>query len=163
MLIRKFVGNDEVEYINTRIHRLLSKLSRRVLFQQSLMRCNSHRYNFRIQSFVCSASIHVLISGVSGIDYLSNIDRTFLSSMPHQRRNPPSSLHFTHFIPKRVAILFYLVSRYLKSSTLFPINRLRNLAIQNIRTTHFLILDMDLRLSRIDDSRFFTIMTSKHL
>lgn len=55
----------------------------------------------------------------------------------------------SHYIPKRVTILFYLVSRYQKSSSVFPINRLRNLAIRNIRTTHFLILDMDLRLSRI--------------
>ena len=55
----------------------------------------------------------------------------------------------SHYIPKRVTILFYLVSRYQKSSSIFPINRLRNLAIRNIRTTHFLILDMDLRLSRI--------------
>ena len=54
----------------------------------------------------------------------------------------------SHYIPKRVTILFYLVSRYQKSSSVFPINRLRNLAIRNIRTTHFLILDMDLRLSR---------------
>ena len=84
LLIRKYVGNDEVEYIDTRIHRLLSLLSRQVLFQQSLMRCNSHCYSFRIQSFVCSVSIQVLISGVSGVDYLSNIDRLFLSSMPHQ-------------------------------------------------------------------------------
>ena len=84
LLIRKFVGNDEEEYIDTRIHRLLSLLSRLVPFQQSKIRCNSHRYSFRIQSLVCSASIHVSISGVSGIDYLSNIDRSFLSSMPHR-------------------------------------------------------------------------------
>ena len=84
LLIRKFVGNDEVEYFDTRIHRLLSLLSRLVPFQQSKIRCNSHCYSFRIQSLVCSASIHVSISGVSGIDYLSNIDRSFLSSMPHR-------------------------------------------------------------------------------
>ena len=84
LIIRKFVGNDEVEYTDTRIHRLLSKLSRMVPFQRSEIRCNSHRYSFRIQSFVCSASIHVSISGVSGIDYLSTIDRSFLSSMPHR-------------------------------------------------------------------------------
>ena len=84
LLIRKFVGNDEVEYIDTRIYRLLSPLSRMVPFQRSKIRCNSHRYSFRIQSSVCSASIHVSISGVSGIDYLSNIDRSFLSSMPHR-------------------------------------------------------------------------------
>ena len=41
LLIRKYVGNDKVEYINTRTHRLLSHLSRRVLFQQSFMRCNT--------------------------------------------------------------------------------------------------------------------------
>ena len=84
LLIRKFVGNDEEEYIDTRIHRLLSLLSRLVPFQRSKIRCNSHCYSFRIQSLVCSASIHVSISGVSGIDYLSTIDRSFLSSMPHR-------------------------------------------------------------------------------
>ena len=61
----------------------------------------------------------------------------------------------SHYIPKRVTILFYLVSRYQKSSSVFPINRLRNLAIRNIRTTHFLILDMDLRLSRISKNFAF--------
>ena len=84
LLIRKFVGNDEEEYFDTRIHRLLSLLSRMVPFQRSEIRCNSHRYSFRIQSFVCSASILVSISGVSGIDHFSNIDLSFLSSMPHR-------------------------------------------------------------------------------
>ena len=84
LLIRKFVGNDEVEYTDTRIHRLFYLLSRMVPFQRSEIRCNSHRYGFRIQSFVRSASIHVSISGVSGNDHLSNIDRLFLSSMPNR-------------------------------------------------------------------------------
>lgn len=30
------------------------------------------------------------------------------------------------------------------SEPIYPINRLRNLAIQNIDTTHFLVLDMDM-------------------
>jgi hypothetical protein len=30
------------------------------------------------------------------------------------------------------------------SEPIYPINRLRNIAIQNIRTTHFLVVDMDM-------------------
>ena len=110
-------------------------------FQQSLIRCNSHRPSFRIQSFVCSASIHVLISGVSGIDYLSNIDRLFLSSMPH--RLTKSTLFAT----------FQLIS--------FP-NESQFSFISSVVISRAVLCSPSI-LSRIDDSRFFTIMTSKHL
>ena len=54
----------------------------------------------------------------------------------------------SHHIPDRVTILLYLVAKSHPFYSVFPINHLRNLAIRNIRTTHFLILDMDLRVSR---------------
>ena len=53
-----------------------------------------------------------------------------------------------HHIPNRVTILLYVVNDTHPYFTVFPINFLRNLAIRNIRTTHFLVLDMDLRVSR---------------
>ena len=48
----------------------------------------------------------------------------------------------------------YLSSRittiiYTLDSSSFPINKLRNLGIRNIQTTHFMMLDMDLVLSRM--------------
>ena len=52
-----------------------------------------------------------------------------------------------HHFPKRLTFLLYLVDSQHPHYTTFPINLLRNLAIRNIRTTHFLILDMDLRVS----------------
>ena len=46
-------------------------------------------------------------------------------------------------IPSRVTVLLYTVE-----SSIFPINFLRNLGIRNIETSHFMVLDMDLMLSR---------------
>ena len=46
-------------------------------------------------------------------------------------------------LPERVTTLVYLTD-----SSEFPINRLRNLGIRNIQTSHFMVLDMDLMLSR---------------
>ena len=46
-------------------------------------------------------------------------------------------------LPQRVTTLVCTVS-----SSVFPINLLRNLGIRNIQTSHFMVLDMDLMLSR---------------
>ena len=56
-----------------------------------------------------------------------------------------------HHFPKRLTFILYLVDRMHPHYNVFPINELRNLAIRNIRTTHFLILDMDLRVSGMID------------
>ena len=45
-------------------------------------------------------------------------------------------------IPDRVTTIVYTTT-----SSVFPINLLRNLGIRNIQTSHFMILDMDLMLS----------------
>ena len=59
-------------------------------------------------------------------------------------------LHFinTHHFPSRLTTLLFVTTQRSTFSNLFPINRLRNLAIYNLRTTHFLMLDMDVRVSR---------------
>ena len=43
-------------------------------------------------------------------------------------------------LPDRVSIILYITG---DNTGNFFVNRLRNVAIQSIRTTHFLILDMD--------------------
>lgn len=65
-----------------------------------------------------------------------------------------------HHFPKRLTFLLYLVDSQHPHYTTFPINLLRNLAIRNIRTTHFLILDMDLRVS---SRRAGRLPASEHL
>lgn len=54
----------------------------------------------------------------------------------------------THDLPSRLILLLYIHP----PSNTFPINKLRNLAIRNIETTHFLIQDSDLLISSNDDS-----------
>lgn len=55
----------------------------------------------------------------------------------------------THFFPNRFTFILFLTDEEHVYNTVFPVNYLRNLAIRNIRTTHFLVLDMDLRLTSI--------------
>ena len=43
-------------------------------------------------------------------------------------------------LEERVSIVLYLQS----NSSLYPINKLRNVAIQNVRTSHFFMSDMDM-------------------
>lgn len=52
-----------------------------------------------------------------------------------------------HDLPSRLTLLLYIHPR----SSIFPINTLRNLAIRNIETTHFLIQDSDLLISSDDN------------
>lgn len=52
-----------------------------------------------------------------------------------------------HYFPERLSIILYVMQEEHPHFFNFPINFLRNLAIVNIRTTHFMVLDMDLRMS----------------
>ena len=53
----------------------------------------------------------------------------------------------THFFPDRFVLVLFLTDEEHAYNNVFPVNYLRNLAIRNIHTTHFLVLDMDLRLT----------------
>lgn len=66
-----------------------------------------------------------------------------------QQQHEPYVVRFinNHHFPDRLTLLLYIVDKDHPFYTVFPINILRNLAIRNIRTTHFLVLDMDLRVS----------------
>lgn len=48
-------------------------------------------------------------------------------------------------LPKRLHISYYLS----KSNGIYPINKLRNIAIDHVNTTHFWVADMDMWPSRI--------------
>lgn len=50
----------------------------------------------------------------------------------------------THYLPDRLTICLYLLSRQHPKSKVFPVNFLRNLAIRNVETTHYMIMDMDI-------------------
>lgn len=47
-------------------------------------------------------------------------------------------------LPDRVRTILYIVSARSSEASDFPVNKLRNIAIVNIVTTHFLVLDMDM-------------------
>ena len=49
----------------------------------------------------------------------------------------------THDLPDRLTLILYIHN----NNNHFPINILRNIAIRNIETTHYLILDSDLLIS----------------
>ena len=55
-----------------------------------------------------------------------------------------------HYIPKRLTLLIYLVSHRNPQYKTFPVNMLRNLAIRNVRTSHYMIMDMDMWPTRSD-------------
>ena len=50
----------------------------------------------------------------------------------------------SHYLPPRLTLLLYLIGDTSPEKGQFPVNKLRNLGIRNIATTHFQILDMDL-------------------
>ena len=52
-------------------------------------------------------------------------------------------------MPDKYRIILYIADRKYDPSGVFPINKLRNIAIVNIQTTHFLVLDMDMWPARI--------------
>lgn len=53
----------------------------------------------------------------------------------------------THHLPSRLTVLLYITARGSARSTVFQINTLRNLALFNLRTTHFIVMDVDTRVS----------------
>lgn len=64
-------------------------------------------------------------------------------SVPKNKQQETVRMLGSIHLPERVTTLVYALS-----SSLFPINFLRNLGIRNIKTSHFMVLDMDLMLSR---------------
>ena len=48
------------------------------------------------------------------------------------------------YLPSRLTIIMYLMGHKNPMTKQFPVNLLRNLAIRNVETTHYLIMDMDL-------------------
>ena len=53
-----------------------------------------------------------------------------------------------HYLPSRLTLLLYLVQENHKYYNHFPVNYLRSLGISNVNTSHYIVMDMDLHLSR---------------
>ena len=47
-------------------------------------------------------------------------------------------------LPDRVRIILYISRRSRDPKGVYPVNKLRNIAIVNVVTTHFLVMDMDM-------------------
>ena len=47
-------------------------------------------------------------------------------------------------LPPRARIILYIPQKSSKDLRDYPVNKLRNIAIVNIVTTHFLVMDMDM-------------------
>lgn len=67
----------------------------------------------------------------------------------------------THHLPSRLTILLYITARASARSAAFQINTLRNLALFNLRTTHFIVMDVDTRVSSRGD--LWNVRNSQHL
>lgn len=52
-------------------------------------------------------------------------------------------------LPPKFTVILYIVEPKDPDFFDFPVNRLRNIGIRNVRTTHFLMLDMDMWPSRV--------------
>lgn len=52
-----------------------------------------------------------------------------------------------HYLPNRLTLILYLVQKNHKYFGHYPMNYLRSLGISNVRTSHYIVLDMDLHLS----------------
>lgn len=72
-------------------------------------------------------------------------------------------LHFlnTHHLPSRLTTLLLVTSQRSAFGSSFQVNLLRNFAIFNLRTTHFLMLDMDVRVSSRSD--FWSVRNSQYV
>ncbi len=52
-------------------------------------------------------------------------------------------------LPPRVQIILYIPQKGIDRDNVFPVNKLRNIGIVNIKTSHFIVLDMDMWPARI--------------
>ena len=53
----------------------------------------------------------------------------------------------SHYLPSRLTVILYLVDRNHPQYDRFPVNYLRSLGISNVRTSHYIVLDIDLHPS----------------
>lgn len=58
-----------------------------------------------------------------------------------------------HYLPNRLTMLLYLVSPSNPRYYTFPVNMLRNLAIRNVRTSHYMVMDMDMWPTRNKENK----------
>lgn len=47
-------------------------------------------------------------------------------------------------LPARFRVILYIADPEIDPPGVFPVNKLRNIAIRNVVTSHFLVLDMDM-------------------
>ena len=125
-VIRKFVGNREVFNINTKENLWFPK--------------RNTTYSVTLVSVATSSRLFMVSHLLSR--WPGPLVVTFFSSF----REQSVLLDFVrnNVLPERLTLLFYFVK---SSDNQFPINYLRTLGIYNIRSTHFIVLDIDLSIT----------------
>ena len=148
-LIRKFIGNREVFNINTKencrfdcfFERVVRFVKRNATYSVTLVSAATTSRLFMISHMLSRWPGYSLVSVV----ICRPLVVTFFSSFREQ--NVLLDFVRENVLPERLTLLFYFVK---SSNNQFPINYLRTLGIYNIRSTHFIVLDIDLSISRID-------------
>ena len=64
----------------------------------------------------------------------------------------------SHYLPSRLTIILYLVDKHHPQYNRFPVNYLRSLGISNVRTSHYIVLDIDLPQSIYENNRSAVIL-----
>ena len=62
-------------------------------------------------------------------------------------------------LPNRVRIILYIPRASRDPKGVFPVNKLRNIAIVNCVTSHFLVMDMDMWPARRNDEYHNCLLT----
>ncbi|KAK8799970.1 hypothetical protein WA588_002790, partial [Blastocystis sp. NMH] len=128
-LIRKWVGNEETEQIYTNANAVYPDSD--VPFNVTAIAAATYNRLFSIQQLL----------------YRWRGNLVVVLQCPDYEEQSVIQFINTHYFPPRFTLILFLTDDEHVYSTSFPVNYLRNLAIRNIRTTHFLVMDMDLRLT----------------
>ena len=63
--------------------------------------------------------------------------------LPYKVRETKNFIYLMN-LPPRVQIILYITQKGIDRDNVFPVNKLRNIGIVNIETSHFIVLDMDM-------------------
>ena len=94
-----------------------------------------------------SKNFYIAIEGILFL-YLNNYRKIILVVKDSlNKENLYTNWICNHYLPHRLTMILYLVDKSRGDSNSFPINYLRSLGISNVKTTHYIVMDMDLHIS----------------
>lgn len=134
IIVRRFVGNSEVPYDPNR----------------NTYPAPDAPPSFSLVAVGTWASWDVITHSYSRIFFITHLQRRWqgdlsivLFGTDTEEAKFLSYLSARTYEP-RVSIVLYLVRNGTKEASVFPINKLRNIGIRNMRTTHYVVFDFDI-------------------